>query len=274
TTKGKVTKISQSSRPTNLVADETVHKEKGDRMERTAITASSLEAKQDSEAQTRFEDASKLSYEPPLSRVNTLGSEEDSMKLNELMELCTKLSKKYCQLQVNAAKHKLTTVVYGEACEESMSSSINPTPSQCQTPTFAETHNLVAFLENLLEKEGFEQIVDFLNANLISMHNDDHTLYAFIYCTVLDFCLGDLRLDDAGRYCMSTYDTILKNWRGDKKEVLDLEEAKTAQAKEIASLKKRVKKLEKSRKSRFTTLKRLKKVALVQKLDFVTHALF
>ncbi|GJX65614.1 putative ribonuclease H-like domain-containing protein [Tanacetum coccineum] len=30
--------------------------------------------------------------DPPLSRVNTLGSGEDSMKLNELMELCTKLS--------------------------------------------------------------------------------------------------------------------------------------------------------------------------------------
>nr|GEW93554.1 hypothetical protein [Tanacetum cinerariifolium] len=42
--------------------------------------------------------------------------------------------------------------------------------------------------------------------------------------------------------------------------VLDLEEAKTAQAKEIASLKKRVKKLKKRRKSRTTELKRLKKV--------------
>ncbi|GKA98935.1 putative ribonuclease H-like domain-containing protein [Tanacetum coccineum] len=32
------------------------------------------------------------SYDPPLSRVNTLGSGEDSMKLKELMEFCTKLS--------------------------------------------------------------------------------------------------------------------------------------------------------------------------------------
>ncbi|GKA60802.1 hypothetical protein Tco_0760209 [Tanacetum coccineum] len=44
------------------------------------------------EAQTRFEAASKQSNDPPLSRVNTLGSGEDNMKLNELMELCTKLS--------------------------------------------------------------------------------------------------------------------------------------------------------------------------------------
>ncbi|GKB34630.1 hypothetical protein Tco_0879572 [Tanacetum coccineum] len=49
-------------------------------MERAATTASSLEAEQDSEAQTRFEAASKPSNDPPLSRVNTLGSREDSMK--------------------------------------------------------------------------------------------------------------------------------------------------------------------------------------------------
>ncbi|GKA72101.1 hypothetical protein Tco_0778317 [Tanacetum coccineum] len=40
-----------------------------------------------------------------------------------------------------------------------------------------------------------------------------------------------------------------------QKQVLDLEEAKTAQAKEIASLKKRVKQLEKRRKSRTSGLK-------------------
>ncbi|GJW27657.1 hypothetical protein Tco_0044532, partial [Tanacetum coccineum] len=43
-------------------------------------------------AQSRFEAASKQSNDPPLLRVNTLGSGEDSMKLNELMDLCTKLS--------------------------------------------------------------------------------------------------------------------------------------------------------------------------------------
>nr|GEU57742.1 hypothetical protein [Tanacetum cinerariifolium] len=35
------------------------------------------------------------------------------------------------------------------------------------TPKFAETHNLVAFLEKPTESEGFEQIIDFLNANPI-----------------------------------------------------------------------------------------------------------
>ncbi|GJS55185.1 ribonuclease H-like domain-containing protein [Tanacetum coccineum] len=103
---------------------EIVYKEWEDRMERATTTASSLEAEQDSseinrtqsmatlneplpqgtssgcgprcqvtilggaKAQTRFEASSKQSNNPPLSRVNILGSGEDSMKLKELMELC------------------------------------------------------------------------------------------------------------------------------------------------------------------------------------------
>ncbi|GJW88414.1 putative ribonuclease H-like domain-containing protein [Tanacetum coccineum] len=88
------------------VKDETVIKEWEDRMERAATTASSLEAEQDSGSGPKCQDtileAQKLkfdlrlhlhkSYDPHLSRVNTLGSGEDSMKLKELMEFCTKLS--------------------------------------------------------------------------------------------------------------------------------------------------------------------------------------
>ncbi|GKG05896.1 hypothetical protein Tco_0325982 [Tanacetum coccineum] len=67
-------------------------------MERAATTASSLEVKQDSEVETRFEAASKHSNDPPLLRVNTLGSGEDNMKLKELIEFCTKLSVKALDL--------------------------------------------------------------------------------------------------------------------------------------------------------------------------------
>ncbi|GJQ96655.1 hypothetical protein Tco_0007794 [Tanacetum coccineum] len=100
------TQIPKSSGPPVKVGDEAVHKELGDRMERAATTTSSLEAEQDSgsglrcqdtilgdvNAQTRLETTSKQSYDPPLSRGYTLGSGEDSLKLLELMELCTKLS--------------------------------------------------------------------------------------------------------------------------------------------------------------------------------------
>ncbi|GKD60318.1 uncharacterized mitochondrial protein-like protein [Tanacetum coccineum] len=80
-------------------------KEWKDRMERAATTASSLEVEQDSgninrtqsmatlnESFPQGTNSAKQSNDPPLSRVNTLGSEEDNMKLMELMEHCTKLS--------------------------------------------------------------------------------------------------------------------------------------------------------------------------------------
>ncbi|GKE36338.1 hypothetical protein Tco_1459743, partial [Tanacetum coccineum] len=57
--RGQDTKIPQSGGPPIKVGDEVVHKELGDRMERAATTASSFAAEQDSDAQTRFEDASK-----------------------------------------------------------------------------------------------------------------------------------------------------------------------------------------------------------------------
>ncbi|GKD21520.1 hypothetical protein Tco_1223223 [Tanacetum coccineum] len=57
--RGRDTKIPQSGGPPIKVGDEAVHKELGDRMERAATTASSFEAEHDSDAQTRFEAASK-----------------------------------------------------------------------------------------------------------------------------------------------------------------------------------------------------------------------
>nr|GEY00053.1 hypothetical protein [Tanacetum cinerariifolium] len=112
-TKRKATEISQSSGPTNPVANETVHEERGEKVERAATTAVSLDTEQDSgtinrtqsmvipnepipqgtglgdspkhqdtilgdiPAQTWFKRLSKQSHEPTLSRVNTLRSGED-----------------------------------------------------------------------------------------------------------------------------------------------------------------------------------------------------
>ncbi|GKD40450.1 hypothetical protein Tco_1260657 [Tanacetum coccineum] len=93
---------SHSSGPTTLVADETVHEEREDSVKRAATTATSLDAEQgsgDRPAQTRFERLSKQSNEPPLSRVNTLGSGEDNMKLQELIGLCTKMSDRVLDLE-------------------------------------------------------------------------------------------------------------------------------------------------------------------------------
>ncbi|GKE70329.1 hypothetical protein Tco_1528401 [Tanacetum coccineum] len=123
-----------ASSPTTLVVDETIHEERGDSVERASTTATNLDAEQgsgninrtqsmaipndpfpqrissggslrrqdtmrDRPTQTRFERLSKQSNEPPLSRVNTLGSREDSMKLQELINLYTKLSDKVLDLE-------------------------------------------------------------------------------------------------------------------------------------------------------------------------------
>ncbi|GJZ69181.1 hypothetical protein Tco_0632731 [Tanacetum coccineum] len=114
--------------------DEAVHKELGDSLVRAATTASSLEAEQDSGnitktqskatpnessslgttsgggprcqetmrdtiSQTRFENVSKHSNDSLLARGNTLQSDEDRLKLDELMALCTTLQNRVLDLE-------------------------------------------------------------------------------------------------------------------------------------------------------------------------------
>ncbi|GKA89660.1 hypothetical protein Tco_0811472 [Tanacetum coccineum] len=120
--------VPQPRSPTQtFVVDETVHKERGDNVERAVTTATSLDAEQgsgninrtqstaipndtfpqgigsggspkredtilgDRPAQTRFERLSKQPHDSPLLRVNTLGSDEGSMTQQELMVFCTTL---------------------------------------------------------------------------------------------------------------------------------------------------------------------------------------
>nr|GEV43183.1 reverse transcriptase domain-containing protein [Tanacetum cinerariifolium] len=130
----KDTQVPQPSGPTNNVADEAAYKELGDRLVRGATTASSLEAEQDNSnitktqskktpnesssqgtnlgggprfqetigdttAQTRFESVSKHSNDLLLARGNILRSDEDRLKLDELMVLCTNLQNRVLDLE-------------------------------------------------------------------------------------------------------------------------------------------------------------------------------
>ncbi|GKA06789.1 hypothetical protein Tco_0686013 [Tanacetum coccineum] len=132
--KRKDTEIPNSSGPTDNVADEAVNEEMDDSLVRAVTTATSLDVKQDrgninktqskatlnepcssgtgsgsgprcqetmrdTIAQTRFENVSKLSNDPLLARGYTLRSGEDSLKLNELMELCTNLQTRVLDLE-------------------------------------------------------------------------------------------------------------------------------------------------------------------------------
>ncbi|GJR83557.1 hypothetical protein Tco_0154342 [Tanacetum coccineum] len=78
--KRKNTKVPQPSGSTEYVADEAVNEEMDDSLVRAATTAFSLEAEQD-------------------SGVNTPRSDEDRLKLNELMEFCTKLQQRVLDLE-------------------------------------------------------------------------------------------------------------------------------------------------------------------------------
>ncbi|GKF19088.1 hypothetical protein Tco_0067726, partial [Tanacetum coccineum] len=124
--KRKDTQVPQPSDPIENFADEVVHKELGDNLVRAATTASSLEAEQDSGninktqskatpnesssqgtnsgggprcqetigdtiAQTRFESVSKYSNDSLPVKGNTFRSDEDKVKLDELMAFCTTL---------------------------------------------------------------------------------------------------------------------------------------------------------------------------------------
>ncbi|GKF32470.1 hypothetical protein Tco_0102268, partial [Tanacetum coccineum] len=91
---------------------EAVHKELGDSLVRAATTTSCLEAEHDSggdprcqetigdtTVRTRFESVSKHSNDSLLARGNTLRSDEDSLKLKKLMELCTNLQQMVLDLE-------------------------------------------------------------------------------------------------------------------------------------------------------------------------------
>ncbi|GJS00941.1 hypothetical protein Tco_0317449 [Tanacetum coccineum] len=141
--KRKDTQVPQPSGPTKSVADEAVHKELGDSLVRAVTIASSLEAKQgsgnitktrskatpnessslettsgggprcqetirDTTARTRFESVSKHSNDSLLARGNTLRSDKDRLKLNELMKLCTNLQNRVLDLE------KIKTSQYNE----------------------------------------------------------------------------------------------------------------------------------------------------------------
>ncbi|GJU01235.1 hypothetical protein Tco_1111573 [Tanacetum coccineum] len=70
------------------------------------------------------------------------------------------------------------------------------------TLKFAETHNSVAFLEKLEESNGFEEIIDFLNASSVQYAL---TVNPTIYTTCIEQFWTSTKLDDAeGTNCLPT----------------------------------------------------------------------
>ncbi|GJR24929.1 hypothetical protein Tco_0973456 [Tanacetum coccineum] len=170
--------------PLRKVGDEAVHKELGDRMERVATTASSCEAEQDSGSGPRCQD--------------TILEDVDAQTsyLWDEIEVNAGSSNLLLLVSVNAARHQLLLLVQVPAAEgdsintsikgftyffirfHSFKPSLNISPNSISSliikiiimssPKFAETHNVVAFLEKPTESDGFAEIIDFLKASSVS----------------------------------------------------------------------------------------------------------
>ncbi|GJY89548.1 hypothetical protein Tco_0504744 [Tanacetum coccineum] len=132
--KRKDTEVPQPNGPTTNVVDEAVNEEMDDSLVRAATTATGLDAEQDSGnidktqskatpnkpsslgtslgggprrqetigdiiAQTGLENVSKTSNDSLLTGVNTPRSDEDRLKLNELIEFCTKWQQRVLDLE-------------------------------------------------------------------------------------------------------------------------------------------------------------------------------
>ncbi|GJV38764.1 hypothetical protein Tco_1417204 [Tanacetum coccineum] len=91
--KRKDTQVPQSSDPIENVADETVYKELG------GGGHWCQETMRDTITQTRFVSVSKHSNDSLLARGNILQSDEDILKLDELMALCTTLQNRVLDLE-------------------------------------------------------------------------------------------------------------------------------------------------------------------------------
>nr|GEU46902.1 hypothetical protein [Tanacetum cinerariifolium] len=168
--------------------------------------------------------------------------------------------------------------------------------------TFADTHNMITYLTKSDASEGFEQIIDFLNASSIqkkviitkdtvqeALHFDDAESIdclpneeIFIELTKMGYEKPSTKLTFYKAFfsaqwkflihtilqCMSAKGhhgmSLVHLWL--RLKVKALEKDKIAQALEITKLKQRVRKLEKKRKLRVSGLKRLRKVRTTQRV--------
>ncbi|GJT55094.1 ribonuclease H-like domain-containing protein [Tanacetum coccineum] len=256
---GQDTKIPQSSGPPEKVGDEAVHKELIDRMERAATTASSLEAEQDSDAQTRLVNTVRLNL-MLLVQVNDV--EDDFINTlikgfnHSFVQFYTLLSSlifwtsakvktvnEECQMQALVDKKKVIIT------EMSIRSDLKL--DDAEGINYLPTATIFAELERM-------------SAKTTSWNEFSITMASAIIC---------LATNKNFNFSKYIFDNMVKNLEGRVKflmypRVLALETIKSNQALEIENLKRRVKSLEKRRKSRTPGFKRLRKVGSASRVEF------
>ncbi|GKB68273.1 putative ribonuclease H-like domain-containing protein [Tanacetum coccineum] len=202
----------QSVVPLKKVGDEAVHKELGDRMERAATTASSLEAEQDS--------GSVLPY-PKFAEMHNvvafLEKPEESDGFAEIIDFLKASSVSYA-LTVNP-------VIYTSCIE------------QFWATAKVQTVNGVRQLQALVDKK---RVIVTESSIRRDLHLDDAE---GTDCLPTATIFEELALDQKPSvrfFPTPKKDKPSKKAQRQEAEVLDLQKAKDAQAKEIAALKKRI----------------------------------
>ncbi|GJS66970.1 hypothetical protein Tco_0681534 [Tanacetum coccineum] len=131
----QVTKLPRTSEPIPNVSDEAVYEEWNDRVERATTTAASLDAEQASGNINRTQSMAMPNVPLPqgIGVVNTLRSDEGSMTLQELMVLCTTLSKKVESLEADLKQTKKGRMIK-EIDQDAGVTLVTPTHSQEDQP--------------------------------------------------------------------------------------------------------------------------------------------
>ncbi|GJX43999.1 putative ribonuclease H-like domain-containing protein [Tanacetum coccineum] len=189
----------------------------------------------DVDAQTRFKITSKQSIDPPLSRGYTLGSGEESMKL----------------IGIDGILHILLLPVQVPAAE---GVSIN---TSIKVNGVRQLQALVDKKRVIVTESSIRRDLHLDDAEEVSQDETEHEESAPTPSNDPQPSGEDsMQLTDLMVLC-----TKLQT------QVLDLEKANDAQAKEIAALKKRIQRLERKKMSRPTSLKRLKKVGMSRRIE-------
>nr|GEU54028.1 hypothetical protein [Tanacetum cinerariifolium] len=180
----------------------------------------------------------------------------------------------YCQLKVNAARHKLTTTVDIDAVEEQFWVTANAKNINREAQIRAKVDGKKVIISEatikrdlkfkdeggvdcLLNKVIFKQLPLMGNENLSQKLTFYKAFFSQQWKFLIHTILKDrLKLQELMELCIKLFE-----------RVLNLETTKTTQAKEILSLKRRVMILEKKKKLRTHRLKRLYKVGLSAKVE-------
>ncbi|GKB05806.1 hypothetical protein Tco_0834001, partial [Tanacetum coccineum] len=281
-----LTKAFDSSGPIPFVIDETVIKEWEDKMERAATTAFSLEAEQDSGNINRTQSIATLneslpqgtgSGSGPRCQDTILGGVEAQIRSSELFWATAKAKTVNGERQIQALVDKKKVII----TEKSVRSDLMLEDAERT--------------ECLLNDVIFEQLT-LMSAKTTAWNEFSSTMAsAIIFQAPEDMGKYLTTLTDSHSTPIITQPSSSKpqKKRSRRKQMKDnvptepipdeatneepistpscdlpqSEEAKTAQAKEIVSLKKRVKQLEKRRKSRTSGLKRLRKVGSASRVE-------